>query len=202
MPLPAILASVGILGKLGKIFGAGNTASRVLDVGRLVAGGASAAAQNRQQQAQILAALYNTQANIAKQQTDAAREAQRMEIARAQMGRQMDLTAPTVTAPSFLQGRMGSIQMPTLPAASRESVLARLSAPIPVYRPPAAPSMGASGAEQTLGAAGLITQLLGAAYGGTDQQRQQQRQQQALTTDAGMDMTSAAIPPVMGSYQF
>lgn len=192
----------GILGALGKIFGAKDTASRVLDVGRLVAGGASAAAQNRLQQAAVLANLYNTQANIAKQQTDAAREAQRMEIARAQMGRQMDLTAPTVTAPSFVQGRMGSIQMPTLPAASRDSVLARLSAPIPVYRPPTAPSMGVSGAEQALGAAGLITQLLGAAYGGADQQRQQQRQQRALTTDADMEMTSAAVPPIMGGYQF
>lgn len=190
----------GILGVLGKIFGAGDRASRVLDVGRLVAGGASAAAQNRQQQAQILASLYNTQANIAKQQTDAAREAQRMEIARAQMSRQMDLTAPTLTAPSFLQGRMGSIQMPTLPAASRENVLSRLSAPIPAYRPPAAPALGASGAEQGLGAAGLILQLLGAGYGGADQSRQQPRR--VAMGDGTPDVTSPVIPPVMGGYSF
>lgn len=182
----------GVLGWLDKIFKGGDTANRVLDLGRTIAGAGSGAAQNRLQQAQILAALYRAQTDIAAKQADAAREAQSMGIARAQMGRQLDLTAPTVTAPSGV--RMGSIQMPTLPASSREALLAQLNKPIPDYVPPTMPNIDPGKMEQILGAIGLGTTMAGQVFGGTDRAFPQTQAQQRPILDPE-ELTAPGLPP-------
>ena len=154
-------AAPSLLSRVGG-FLAGN-AGRIVDVGRTAAGAAGAAATQRNEEARLQAAIYQTQANLAKQQTDAARQAQQMGLARGQIAAQTGLAAPTLAVPGAVQGRTATLTLPTLPTAGRDALLARLQQEIPAFVPPPAPVNVPGRMEQGLGAAALIAQLLGAA---------------------------------------
>jgi len=148
-------------------FATGRGGQMAADIGRTAAGAAQSAAENRLEQARILAQLYNTQATVAQQQNQAERQAQGIGLRRAMLTSQ--LQAPptaTVTPPPALAGRMGTITMPTPNPASRAALLEQLGRPIPVYRPPTLPTVGGSSAAETiLGLVGLGGTFAGAGSG-------------------------------------
>ncbi len=180
-PLAGVLGGVGAAGAAGGAGGAGTAAAaapsllsrvggflagnagRILDVGRTAAGAAGAAATQRNEEARLQAALYQTQVNLAKQQVDAARQAQQMALARGQIAAQMGLAAPTLAVPGAVQGRTATLTLPTLPTAGRDELRAQLRQEIPAFVPPPAPVNMPGRMEQGLGAAALIAQLLGTA---------------------------------------